>query len=125
MDTLLHFFFVSPCVRKLASDDPRVVPLALDTSKPEEIAAAAQAARDVTLLVNNADVSASANVLTTEQGASGARNDNAPPAPGNDNTVPAPGARGGRRVRRDRRCRYDRRPRKSHLPAGRNRALDA
>jgi NAD(P)-dependent dehydrogenase (short-subunit alcohol dehydrogenase family) len=56
-------------VRKLASDDPRVVPLALDTSKPEQIAAAAQAAWDVTLLVNNAGVSASAEVLTASQAA--------------------------------------------------------
>jgi NAD(P)-dependent dehydrogenase (short-subunit alcohol dehydrogenase family) len=51
-------------VRTVAVDDPRVVPLALDTSKPEQIAAAAAAAGDVTLLVNNAGVSTSANVLT-------------------------------------------------------------
>lgn len=36
---------------KVATDDPRVVPIALDTSKPEQIAAAARAAGDVTLLV--------------------------------------------------------------------------
>jgi NAD(P)-dependent dehydrogenase (short-subunit alcohol dehydrogenase family) len=56
-------------VSKVTSDDPRVVPLALDTSKPEQIAAAARAAGDVTLLVNNAGVSASANVLTASQAA--------------------------------------------------------
>jgi NAD(P)-dependent dehydrogenase (short-subunit alcohol dehydrogenase family) len=54
---------------KVDSSDPRVVPLALDTSKPEQIAAAAKAAGDVTLLVNNAGVSASTNVLTTTQAA--------------------------------------------------------
>jgi NAD(P)-dependent dehydrogenase (short-subunit alcohol dehydrogenase family) len=56
-------------VRKVAADDPRVVPLALDTSKPEQIAAAARAAGDVTLLVNNAGVASSANVLTASQAA--------------------------------------------------------
>jgi NAD(P)-dependent dehydrogenase (short-subunit alcohol dehydrogenase family) len=56
-------------VSKVSSDDPRLVPLALDTSKPEQIAAAAKAAGDVTLLVNNAGVSASANVLTASQAA--------------------------------------------------------
>ena len=55
--------------RKVASDDPRVVPLALDTSKPEQIAAAARVAGDVTLLVNNAGVASAANVLTTSQAA--------------------------------------------------------
>src|ERR1019366_7200839 len=56
-------------VSKVTSSDPRVVPLALDTSKPEQIAAAARAAGDVTLLINNAGVSTSANVLTASQGA--------------------------------------------------------
>jgi NAD(P)-dependent dehydrogenase (short-subunit alcohol dehydrogenase family) len=55
--------------RKVASDDPRVVPLLLDTSKPEQIAAAVRAAGDVTLLVNNAGVASAANVLTTSQAA--------------------------------------------------------
>jgi NAD(P)-dependent dehydrogenase (short-subunit alcohol dehydrogenase family) len=54
-------------VSRVTSSDPRVVPLTLDTSKPEQIAAAAQAAVDVTLLINNAGVSASANVLTASQ----------------------------------------------------------
>ena len=54
-------------VRKVSSDDPRVVPLALDTSKAEQTEAAARAAGDVTLLVNNAGVSTSANVLTSSQ----------------------------------------------------------
>jgi NAD(P)-dependent dehydrogenase (short-subunit alcohol dehydrogenase family) len=56
-------------VSKVVSDDPRVVPLALDTSKPEQIAAAAKAAGDVTLLINNAGVASSANVLTATQAA--------------------------------------------------------
>jgi short-subunit dehydrogenase len=56
-------------VSKVTSSDPRVVPLALDTSKPEQIAAAARVAGDVTLLINNAGVSASANVLTASQAA--------------------------------------------------------
>src|SRR5580704_8940738 len=54
---------------KVTSSDPRVVPLALDTSKPEQIAAAARVAGDVTLLVNNAGVASAANVLTTSQAA--------------------------------------------------------
>jgi NADP-dependent 3-hydroxy acid dehydrogenase YdfG len=55
--------------RTVSSDDPRVVPLALDTSKQEQIAAAAKAVRDVTLLVNNSGIASSANVLTTSQAA--------------------------------------------------------
>jgi NAD(P)-dependent dehydrogenase (short-subunit alcohol dehydrogenase family) len=51
--------------RKVAWEDPRVVALALDTSKPEQIAAAARAAADVTLLMNNAGVSSAGHVLTT------------------------------------------------------------
>ena len=49
--------------------DPRVVPLALDTRRPEQIAAAAMAAADITLLVNNAGVASSAGILTTSQSA--------------------------------------------------------
>ncbi len=56
-------------VRKVAADDPRVVALALDTSNPEQIAAAVEAAGDVTLLVNNAGVASSANVLTATRAA--------------------------------------------------------
>jgi NAD(P)-dependent dehydrogenase (short-subunit alcohol dehydrogenase family) len=55
--------------RKLAAWSPRVVPLALDTTKPEQIAAAVAAAQDVTLLINNAGVATSANVLTTSTAA--------------------------------------------------------
>ncbi len=51
--------------RKVAAGDPRVVPIALDTTKPEQIAAAANQAHDVTLLINNAGVATSQNVLTT------------------------------------------------------------
>jgi NAD(P)-dependent dehydrogenase (short-subunit alcohol dehydrogenase family) len=54
---------------KVPAGNPRVVPLALDTSKPEQIAAAARAAGDVTLLFNNAGVSTSMNVLTASQAA--------------------------------------------------------
>jgi NAD(P)-dependent dehydrogenase (short-subunit alcohol dehydrogenase family) len=42
---------------------PRVVPLTLDTTDEREIAAAAARARDVTLLINNAGVLTSFNVL--------------------------------------------------------------
>ena len=56
-------------VRKVDSGDPRVIPLELDTSNHAQIAAAAAAAGDVTLLVNNAGVSSAANVLTTSRAA--------------------------------------------------------
>jgi NAD(P)-dependent dehydrogenase (short-subunit alcohol dehydrogenase family) len=54
-------------VRKVTEVDPRVVPLALDTSRPHEIAEAAQAAGDVTLLINNAGLLTSYGVLTTTE----------------------------------------------------------
>lgn len=41
-------------------DDPRVVPLALDVTSAESVAAAAEAARDVTVLINNAGASTGA-----------------------------------------------------------------
>lgn len=44
--------------------DPRVVPLALDVTKPGDVEAAAKKANDVTLLVNNAGVLASFSLLT-------------------------------------------------------------
>jgi NAD(P)-dependent dehydrogenase (short-subunit alcohol dehydrogenase family) len=50
---------------KVAADDSRVVPLTLDTTKPDQIAAAAKTANDVTLLINNAGVQTSDHVLTT------------------------------------------------------------
>jgi NAD(P)-dependent dehydrogenase (short-subunit alcohol dehydrogenase family) len=53
--------------RKISSDDPRVVPLTIDTTRPEVVAAAAKHADDVTLLINNAGVLTSFNVLTTSQ----------------------------------------------------------
>jgi NAD(P)-dependent dehydrogenase (short-subunit alcohol dehydrogenase family) len=53
--------------RKVSADDPRVVPLTIDTTKPELIAAAAKHACDVTLLINNAGVLTSFNALTTSQ----------------------------------------------------------
>ena len=46
-----------------ASDDPRVVPLALDVTDPASITAAAAAAPDVTVLVNNAGVLAFGSAL--------------------------------------------------------------
>lgn len=55
-------------VTKLTAS-PRVVPLELDTRRPEQVAAAVQSAPDVTLLVNNAGVSTAHNVLTTSQAA--------------------------------------------------------
>ncbi|GAA4624394.1 SDR family oxidoreductase [Cellulomonas oligotrophica] len=46
-------------------DDERIVPLTLDVTDPESIRAAAQAAPDVTVLVNNAGVAvSSAGILT-------------------------------------------------------------
>lgn len=53
--------------RKVTVDDPRVVALTLDTTYPEQVAAAAQRAEDVTLLINNAGVSTSTNVLTSSR----------------------------------------------------------
>jgi len=53
--------------RKVPAGGARVVPLALDVTRPEQIAAAATSARDVTLLVNNAGVLNSFNVLTSSQ----------------------------------------------------------
>lgn len=55
--------------RKITPEDLRVIPLALDTSKPEQIASAARAAADVTLLVNNAGVSSATHVLTASRAA--------------------------------------------------------
>lgn len=44
-------------------DDPRVVPLALDVTDPASVAAAAEAAPDVTLVINNAGSSNGASVV--------------------------------------------------------------
>lgn len=52
---------------KLSGAVPRTVPLALDTTKPEEISAAVQKAGDVTLLINNAGVLTSYDVLASSQ----------------------------------------------------------
>ncbi|RYZ09181.1 MAG: SDR family NAD(P)-dependent oxidoreductase [Myxococcales bacterium] len=48
---------------KVLTSDPRVVPLRLDTTNPELIAAAAARANDVNLLVNNAGVLSSFRLL--------------------------------------------------------------
>ncbi len=53
--------------KKLSADGPRVVPLAFDTAKPEQIAAAVKKASDVTLLINNAGTLTSYNVLASSQ----------------------------------------------------------
>jgi NAD(P)-dependent dehydrogenase (short-subunit alcohol dehydrogenase family) len=50
--------------RKVSEHDSRVVPLTLDVTKPEQIAAAVKNASDVTLLINNAGALNSFNVLT-------------------------------------------------------------
>ncbi|MBE1489887.1 SDR family oxidoreductase [Plantactinospora soyae] len=46
--------------------DPGVVPLALDVTDPESVAAAARVASDVTILVNNAASSVNANFLDSD-----------------------------------------------------------
>jgi NAD(P)-dependent dehydrogenase (short-subunit alcohol dehydrogenase family) len=50
----------------LAYDDPRVVPLALDVTDADSVAAVAAAAPDVTILVNNAGVSGSGSLLESK-----------------------------------------------------------
>src|SRR5579883_2854644 len=51
--------------RTVRVEDPRVVPVTLDTSKSDQIAAVAEKAADVTFLINNAGVATSHNVLKT------------------------------------------------------------
>jgi NAD(P)-dependent dehydrogenase (short-subunit alcohol dehydrogenase family) len=46
--------------------DERVVPLVLDVTSPESVAAAADAARDVTVVVNNAGVATGASLLADD-----------------------------------------------------------
>jgi NAD(P)-dependent dehydrogenase (short-subunit alcohol dehydrogenase family) len=53
--------------RMIAADGSRVVALKLDTTNPEQIAAAVRRASDITLLVNNAGVATSANVLAASR----------------------------------------------------------
>jgi NAD(P)-dependent dehydrogenase (short-subunit alcohol dehydrogenase family) len=52
---------------QIVSEDSRVVPVTLDVTEPEQVAAAAREAGDVTLLINNAGALNSFNVLTTSQ----------------------------------------------------------
>ena len=52
---------------KITGGDSRVVALTLDTTKPEQIAAAAKKAGDATLLINNAGVMSSYDILTTSR----------------------------------------------------------
>jgi NAD(P)-dependent dehydrogenase (short-subunit alcohol dehydrogenase family) len=53
--------------RKVSAEDPRVVTLAFDTTRPEQIAAAVKEAGDVTLLINNAGALSSYDVLASSQ----------------------------------------------------------
>jgi len=53
--------------RQIQRADSRVVPLRLDVTKPEQIAAAASRAADVSLLINNAGTLSSFNVLTAKR----------------------------------------------------------
>src|SRR5450432_3902277 len=53
--------------RTLSADSSRVVPLTLDTTKAEQIAAAVNKANDVTLLINNAGTLTSYDVLAASQ----------------------------------------------------------
>lgn len=52
---------------KLSAESPKVVPVALDTARPEQVAAAVRKAGDVTLLVNNAGALNSYDVLAASQ----------------------------------------------------------
>lgn len=54
--------------RQIVTANPRIVPLRLDVTKPDQIAAAASHAADVTLLINNAGTLSSFNVLSASQG---------------------------------------------------------
>lgn len=49
--------------RTIEATDPRVVPLALDVTDPDSVAAAAQAAPDVSVLINNAGIARLSSVL--------------------------------------------------------------
>ena len=48
--------------------NPRVVPLALDVTDPASVAAAAETATDVSVLINNAGIVRGASVLATDTG---------------------------------------------------------
>lgn len=50
----------------VTSDDPRVVPLRLDVSDPDAVASAAQAAHDVTIVINNAGIVTGTSVLSAD-----------------------------------------------------------
>jgi len=52
---------------KLSVADPRVVPVPLDITRPDQIADAARRAGDVTLLINNAGALSSYNLLASSQ----------------------------------------------------------
>lgn len=48
----------------IAVDDPRVVPIALDVTDPEQIAQAAETAADATIVVSNAGISSAVPLVT-------------------------------------------------------------
>jgi NAD(P)-dependent dehydrogenase (short-subunit alcohol dehydrogenase family) len=50
----------------VTSDDPRVVPLRLDVTDPAAVARAAQAAHDVTIVINNAGIATGTSVLSAD-----------------------------------------------------------
>jgi NAD(P)-dependent dehydrogenase (short-subunit alcohol dehydrogenase family) len=50
----------------LSYDDPRIVPLALDVTDADSVAAVAAAAQDVTIVVNNAGVTGSGSLLESK-----------------------------------------------------------
>lgn len=58
--------------QSIVGDDPRVVPVKLDITNADDIAAAAATASDVTLLVNNAGIATGTHVLG-DDGLDGAR----------------------------------------------------
>jgi NAD(P)-dependent dehydrogenase (short-subunit alcohol dehydrogenase family) len=51
--------------REVSWEDPRVVPLLLDVTDPEAVAAAASTAPDVAVLINNAGVTGAGSLLTS------------------------------------------------------------
>ncbi|MDE0059819.1 MAG: SDR family oxidoreductase [Defluviicoccus sp.] len=55
------------------ADDPRIVPLALDVTRPEQVARAAERCGDVTLLINNAGVNRNRPLIGEPQALANAR----------------------------------------------------
>ncbi len=57
----------------IETSDPRLVPIKLDITNAEDVAAAAEACQDVTILMNNAGVAISTASLLTAPSVDGAR----------------------------------------------------